>query len=393
MRIILINIATSYTFAKYRNKIMSQNHALADRLTVRPLALAVRLACAALFISNLSAPATAHAQVSSIGSANVEASGANEYKLPAVKVTAEGVSSTTEGTGSYTAGATSTATRFELSPRDTPQSVSVITRQQIEDFGHTNVNDALESTTGITVEQVETDRVYYTARGFDVTNFQVDGLGLPFLYGHSEGDTDTVIYDRIGVLRGATGLMSSMSNPSATINFVRKRPTANFQAATSATVGSWNTRRIEGDISGALTKQGNIRGRLVAAYQDKESYLDRYAHEKGVLYGVIEADITNSTILTSGHHRQNNNADHPLWGALPLYDTSGNPTNYDVSTSTAADWSYWDGNKKSTFVELSHYFDNGWQGKAVLTENKTTENSKLFHVCGTPDPTTAGSDL
>jgi outer membrane receptor for ferric coprogen and ferric-rhodotorulic acid len=318
---------------------------------------------------------------------------AQEQTLGTVTVTAGGMPSTTEGSGSYTSGASNTATRFDLSLRDTPQSVSIITRTQMDDFGFTDVNEALKSTTGVIVEQVETDRTYYTARGFDITNFQVDGIGLPFVYGNVGGNLDTAIYDRVEVLRGGTGLTAGMSDPSATINFVRKRPTGKLQASTGVTAGSWSNRRLDADVSGALNDAGTVRGRMVAAHQDRESYLDRYAHKKSVLYGVIETDIGNRTMLSLGHHLQDNDADSPLWGALPLYNTHGEPTRYAVSTSSSADWAYWDGKKNGTFLELAHNFENGWQGKAVLTRGKTAENSRLFYVYGTPNPVTAGSDL
>jgi outer membrane receptor for ferric coprogen and ferric-rhodotorulic acid len=313
--------------------------------------------------------------------------------LDTVKVEASALGAVTEGTGSYTTGSTNTATKFGLSPRETPQSVSVITRTQMDDFGVTDINDALESTTGVTVEKVETDRTYYTARGFDITNFQVDGVGVPFVYGNVYGNLDTAFYDRIEVLRGGSGLTAGVSDPSATINFVRKPPTRELQTSVGTTVGSWNNRRVEADVSGALTEAGGVRARAVAAYQDKESFLDRYAHEKTVFYGVLEADIAERTLLTFGHSRQNNRADSPLWGALPLYNTDGEPTDYDVSTSTSADWAYWKTEFASTFAELAREFANGWQAKAVLTRNKATNDSKLFYVYGTPDPTTPGSDL
>lgn len=313
--------------------------------------------------------------------------------MPTVTVIADGLSSRTEGTGSYTTGTVNTATRFDMSLRDTPQSVSVITRTQLDDFGVRDVNSALEMATGINVERVETDRTYYTARGFDIQNFQVDGIGLPLTFGNVEGDLDTAIYDRIEVVRGGTGLMASMSDPSATINFVRKRPTKALQASAGVTVGSWNYRRVDADVSTPFNESGSVRGRLVAAHEDKDSYLDRYAHKKSLLYGVVEADLAKNTTLAIGHNVQQNDADSPLWGALPLYDTSGNPTRYDRSTSTATDWAYWDGKKTGSFMELSHFFDSGWQAKAILTRNKTTEDSELFYVYGTPNPTTPGSDL
>jgi len=314
-------------------------------------------------------------------------------RLPPVEVRDRRLDAVTERTGSYTTGSTATATRFDLSPRETPQATSVVTRQQMDDFGLTDVNRALEATTGITVERVETDRTYYTARGFDITMFQVDGVGVPFTYLNTYGNLDTAFYDRIEVVRGASGLMAGLGNPSATINFVRKRPKRALQASAELTAGTWNNRRVEVDVTGALTAAGGVRGRAVAAYQDAESYLDRYAHEKKIFYGVLETDISPRTLLTVGHSRQNNRADSPLWGALPLYNTDGAPTTYDVSVSTAADWALWKTAFASSFVELAQAFANGWHAKALVTRNRSTSDSKLFYVYGTPDPTTPGSDL
>lgn len=355
------------------------------RFKLRPLSVAVLSAIAVL---------PAFAQQQAVAGGPVPGAQATQTaELPTVTVTADSLSSTTEGTGSYTTRAASTATGFNLSLRDTPQSVSVITRAQLDDFGVREVNDALELNTGISVERVETDRTYYTARGFDIQNFQVDGIGLPLVFGNTEGSLDAAFYDRIEVVRGGTGLMSSLSDPSATINFVRKRPTRELQAGAGVSVGSWNYRRADADVSALFNESGSVRGRVVAAHEDKESHLDRYAHKKSLFYGIVEADLTQNTTLAIGHNMQYNDADSPLWGALPLYDTSGNQTNYDRSTSTATDWAYWDGKKIGSFAELSHFFNNGWTAKAVLTRNKTTEDSRLFYVYGTPDPTTPGSDL
>lgn len=351
---------------------------------LRPLSIAVISAVAVL---------PAFAQQTPGPEAVPAAQASQAAQLPVVTVTAAGLSDTTEGTGSYTAGSASSATGFNLSLRETPQSVSIITRTQLDDFGVREVNDALELATGISVERVETDRTYYTARGFDIQNFQVDGIGLPLVFGNVEGSLDPAIYDRIEIVRGGTGLMSSLSDPSATINFVRKRPSRKLQASASASVGSWNYRRVDADVSSPINASGSVRGRVLVAHEDKESYLDRYAHKKSLFYGVVEADLADSTRLAAGHNVQYNDADSPLWGALPLHDTSGDPTNYERSTSTATDWSYWDGKKTGSFAELSHSFDNGWKARAVLTRNKTAEDSRLFYVYGTPDPTTPGSDL
>lgn len=290
-----------------------------------------------------------------------------------------------ESSDSYHTERASTAMRFSLTPRETPQSISVVTRAQLEDFNLTSALDALESTPGISVERVETERTYFTARGFDITNFQFDGLGAPMMYKNLQGDLDTVLYDRIEVLRGANGLLSGTGNPSATVNFIRKRPTREFQASLSGTLGSWDQRRLEADVSGPLGSSDRVRGRLVAAAENADSYLDGLQRESHTVYGVVEIDMTDRTMLTAGHSWQQVNTDSPLWGALPLYYTDGSATDYDVSTSTSADWAYWDNTDNRTFVELSHLFANGWEGKAALTHLDVTSDSALFYQYGTPD--------
>ncbi|MFW6028433.1 MAG: TonB-dependent siderophore receptor [bacterium] len=291
----------------------------------------------------------------------------------------------TEQTGQYRAPASSSATGLTLTPRETPQSLSTITNQQIEDFNLDSANEALESTPGVTVEKVETDRTYYTSRGFDIQNFQIDGLGAPFANGNVQGDIDTAVYDRIEVLRGANGLMSGSGTPSATVNFIRKRPTAETQASASVSGGSWDRRRIEGDVSGSLFGSDRVRGRLVVAAEEGDSYLDRYERERQVAYGVVEADLTDNTLLTAGHTWQQNDTDSPLWGALPLYYTDGSQTNYDRSTATSSNWSYWDNQDERTFVELEQSFSNGWQARAAINRVKTDSDTKLFYMSGVPD--------
>lgn len=282
--------------------------------------------------------------------------------------------------------AMNTATKFGLSAFETPQSVSVITRTQIDDFGLDSINDVLAATTGINVEAVETDRTYYTARGFDITNFQYDGMGLQVPDGNISGDIDTFAFERVEVVRGPNGLMTGAGNPSATINMVRKRPTDDFRLTTSASAGSYDHRRVEGDVSGRLGER--VRGRFVVANQDNESHLDRYSHEKSLAYAVLDVALTDSTLLTFGYTRQDNKADSPMWGALPLLYSDGTQVSVDDSTSTAADWAGWDSEESQAFVELDHDLGGGWSIKGTYTYINHKEDGELFYAFGTPDRAT-----
>ena len=315
---------------------------------------------------------------------------AAEETLPEVSVQAEAtkIAASSEETKSYTVEETTSATRLKTSIRETPQSISVITREQLDDFRVLTVNEALQFATGIKVEQFETDRSNYTARGFDITNFQIDGLSTPITYGTQYGDIDVAIFDRIEVLRGANGLLTATGNPSATINFIRKRPTKDFHAEIDTSLGSWDNRRLDGDISGAINADGSVRGRLVMAHQNKNSYLDRDSNEKNIAYCVIEADVTENTTFSLGHTYQQTNADGNNWGSLPLLYADGSKRHYKVSDSTAPDWSYWNVDTNITFAELTHSFANDWKIKGQLTNKISDSKARLHYVYGNEDRTT-----
>ena len=280
------------------------------------------------------------------------------------------------------------ATGLDLTLRETPQSVTQVSRQQIEDFALTNVNDLLSLVTGVNVERVETDRTYFNARGFDITNFQIDGVGLPLIWGIQFGDLDTALFERVDIIRGANGMLTGTGNPSATVNYIRKRPTAEVQALGSIAYGSWNDLRLEADLSGPLNAEGTVRGRLVYAGQDRDSHLDYNHVNRNVYYGVLSWDLTPRLTATVGYSRQENRSDGVLWGALPLTYSDGTRIKYDRSASTSADWTFWDVTDQSAFVETTYAFENGWRAKATYTHKAFEERARLLYAFGNPDPVT-----
>lgn len=129
--------------------------------------------------------------------------------LVEMKVTAQGMDDgTTEGTGSYTTRSMGTATGLVLSPRETPQSVSVITHQRIEDQRLVSVAEALRNAPGVSYKAIDRGRGGTTVRGFSLTNFQIDGVPTILDANMDIDNASIAIYDRIEVVRGATGLRS-----------------------------------------------------------------------------------------------------------------------------------------------------------------------------------------
>ncbi len=184
-------------------------------------------------------------------------------ELGSTSVTAQGLGATKENPGSYTTGSTSTATKLNLSIRETPQSISVVTRQEMDDFDLNTLTEAMRHTTGIVVQHNDSDRVSYSSRGYTIHNFQIDGMLNTFSF--MKTDADTIIYDRIEVVRGATGLTTGACDPSGTINMIRKRPTHQLQAKAGASGGSYDNYYSYFDVGGPLAFDGRLRGRTVLA--------------------------------------------------------------------------------------------------------------------------------
>ncbi|HSX54282.1 MAG TPA: TonB-dependent receptor plug domain-containing protein, partial [Sphingomonas sp.] len=148
------------------------------------------------------------------------------------------------------------ATGLSLTLRETPQSITVIDNQRIQDFALTNTGTLLEQVVGLNVQRYDSDRTMFTARGFDVSNVQVDGIGTPLRFNIQFGEMDTLFFERIEVIRGASGLTTGVGNPSATINYIRKRPTRERGLYLGAHVGSYDAWRIEADANVPLNDSG-----------------------------------------------------------------------------------------------------------------------------------------
>ena len=324
------------------------------------------------------------------------AQGNGELQLQATQVTSNQLGTITEGSGSYTPGTIATATRMVLTPRQTPQSITVITRQHMDDFGLNSIDEVMRHTPGITVSTFDSERTNYYARGFSVENFQYDGIPPLRNSASSSGQTlsDMAIYDRVEILKGATGLLTGAGAPGATINLIRKKPTREFKASIDVGAGSWDNYRTQVDVSGPLTDSGNIRGRAVAAYQDKHSFMDRYERKTGVYFGTLEADLSDDTLLTLGFDYQNNDPHASGWsGSRPLFDRNGERIDVKRSYNNGANWSRWEQTTQSVFATLEHSFANGWVGKGQLTHQVNSYDAPLGSVMSGPFPATGLSSI
>ncbi|MFH7826551.1 ferric-rhodotorulic acid/ferric-coprogen receptor FhuE [Kluyvera chengduensis] len=291
----------------------------------------------------------------------------------------------------YSVKTTTTGTKLLLIPRDIPQSVSVVSQQRMKDQSLNSIGEVLTNTTGITAQVQDSDRTVFYSRGFFVSNYAYDDLptSISEVWNFGDTTTDTAIYDRIEVVRGATGLMSGSGNPSAYVNMVRKHADSReFQGNVSASYGSWDKQRYVLDLQAPLVESGNVRGRMIAGYQDNDSWMDNYHYQKKFLYGVVDADLTDMTTLSVGYEYQESNTDDPTWGGLPTWYSDGSRTHYDRSDTVAPNWAYSDKDSKKVFANFTQRFDSGWEAHINGMHTETNFDTKMMYMYGYPDKDT-----
>jgi outer membrane receptor for ferric coprogen and ferric-rhodotorulic acid len=314
-----------------------------------------------IILSEVTAPP--ETQATSPSSAN------EETTLPTVTVTGQSERETrTEYTGGYTPQATTLVTKLPLSLRETPQSVTVITRQQMDDFGLNTVNEVLENTSGISITKTTTGNLNYS-RGFYL-QFKYDDMANPTRVGShglglSGASPDSAFFDHVEIQQGAAGLLTGAGEPGGTINLIRKRPTETFQGQVEAGLGSWDNRRLVGDLSGPLVQSGAIRGRIVLVSEDSNSYVDHGFSDKKGVYGVIEARPTASTKIGASLQYQKNR-----WNAL-ISEHPTAPDGRDLGLSRSTYFGTPDARKKEETTRATLYLEQQLSETWVLKANYT----------------------
>jgi len=293
--------------------------------------------------------------------------------------------------GAYTVRNSAAATKLNLSLRETPQSVTVITRERLDDQNLTSLRAVLDNTAGVYSNAYDTERVLFYSRGFLIDTLMYDGVPATtnFNTGSIDETLDTSLYDRIEVVRGATGLMSGAGSPGASINLVRKHAVSTMPTVSiDLSAGSWNNSRVQVDASTPLNASGTVRARGVAVYQDQESYQALYHKKSDVFYGIVDWDVSPDTLLSLGFDHQDNRPRGNTWGSFPLFLSDGSKADWARSVTTATDWSHWTRRTDTLFGEVKHSFGNDWNLHASANVRRYREDVELFYVYGFPNPAT-----
>jgi outer membrane receptor for ferric coprogen and ferric-rhodotorulic acid len=254
------------------------------------------------------------------------------------------------------------ATRVPTPLREIPQSISIVSAEQIREQDNVDLSDVMRDATGAVLRRRSSMDADIYVRGFRVTAIHVDGgaamepdLPEPTALASTP---DLSEFDHVEILRGSDSLFAGNSNPGGTVSLVRKRPLSNFQARLTASVGSWSARRFEADITGPLVAGGALRGRVDAMYSDTDYFYDTASFERKKIFGVLEYDVTSRGTLTAGASYQWDDA-VPWEGGLPFFEDGGD-IGLPRRTALTFDWALNQTRTSEAYLQYRQPFSDDW---------------------------------
>jgi outer membrane receptor for ferric coprogen and ferric-rhodotorulic acid len=303
----------------------------------------------------------------------------NALQLDATNIVERSTDATTEGSGSYATRAV-TIGKGTHTLKEIPQSVTVMTRKQMDDQDLTDLKDAANKTTGLVGVQGVGKGMILTSRGFQIDDWQYDGVPIPRnTYALGNWATqDLIFFDRMEVLRGASGLLQGTGSPGGAINLVRKRGQNASTVTVTGKAGSWDHYGLQLDAGGPLNQTGTVRGRFVADEDQSDSFIDYEWSKTHSLYGALDIDLREDTTLGLAVSRSDSES-RPMIRGLPRY-ADGKPVDLSRSTYSGARWNHSDIDVTTVYADLEHRFNDDWAfkvGAVRMTEANKAKNQRL----------------
>ncbi|KAF1050312.1 TonB-dependent siderophore receptor [Xylophilus sp.] len=222
--------------------------------------------------------------------------------LPEVRVTAGQDETATSAAGGFIARRATAGTKTDTPLIETPQSVSVVTREQVEAQAADSLDQAFGYTAGIFSLGGGAQR--HTATGFTVRGFNVTGSAPLYLNGSRfpinslSGTMEPYAFERMELLKGPASILYGQAAPGGIINLVSKRPTAEPLREVEVQAGSWRRKQIAVDLAGPLAEDGRFAYRLTALKRDSNTMIRAIPDDRTLLDGALDWRIAPGTTLT-----------------------------------------------------------------------------------------------
>lgn len=282
------------------------------------------------------------------------------------------------------------ATKIATPDIETPQSVSIITREQFEEQGAISVRQAVSYTPGVYSNQIGASNRfdYIVLRGFSdgsLDNVYLDGLKMMGdTNSHSSLVVDPWFLENIEVVRGPASVLYGRSSPGGIVALTSRKPSFDPGGEIKLFAGNNNQRGAAFDVTGALDDNDRVAARLSGMTRYADSQFDTLKEQRYAIMPSLTWRITDQTRLDlmAYLHRDPEGGSH---SGLP-YEGTVVPHNGKKIANTffegEDDYDKYDRRENMVGYNFEHMFDNGWSVRQKLRYLHTKVELNQVYAAG-----------
>ncbi|MEZ8501715.1 TonB-dependent siderophore receptor [Vibrio splendidus] len=266
-----------------------------------------------------------------------------------------------------------TATKSALEPEETPQGITVIDEEQLEQRGVKSLNQALRYAPGVVTEQKGASVTMYdtfSIRGFSNNQSYYDGLILPFLTGWNlQPQIDPIAIQQVEVFKGPTSVLYGSMPPGGMVNMIAKAPQEDGSTKVGVSTGSRNLMEASIDTSGQLG-DSDFSYRLVALVRKQDSQVDNAEEERYVIAPSLDWQVSDRTLINFNLYYQND----PSMGtnsAMPLEVLKASDPSVSMGDKN---WSTFEREVLMLGYKINHQINDNW----TFLQNARYSDASLY---------------
>jgi iron complex outermembrane receptor protein len=258
----------------------------------------------------------------------------------------------------YVARRSATATKTDTALIENPQSVSVITADEIGDRKAESLDEALRYTAGVTpnLKPWAVDE-FSLLRGFELGTAGVFMDGLLTSGRSYAAPIEPYGLERLEVLRGPASVLYGKMPPGGMVNAVSKRPTADTLREIGIEYGSYNRKQLKADLSGALGSDSDWTYRLTVLGRESNTRLDHDRDNRLFIAPALTWQPSASTKLTLLGRYQKDNQAYAWQNQLEQPGVFGQPS---PRVNVGGYDNRWRRDNKMLGYEFEHSFNDTW---------------------------------
>lgn len=252
-----------------------------------------------------------------------------------------------------------TATKSALEPEETPQGITVIDEEQLEQRGVKSLNQALRYAPGVVTEQKGASVTMYdtfSIRGFSNNQSYYDGLVLPFLTGWNlQPQIDPIAIQQVEVFKGPTSVLYGAMPPGGMVNMIAKTPQEDGSTTVGVSTGSRNLMEASIDTTGQLG-DSDFSYRLLALARKQDSQVDHAEEERYVIAPSLDWQLSDRTLINFNLYYQND----PSMGtnsAMPLEVLKASDPSVSMGDKN---WSTFEREVLMLGYKINHQINDDW---------------------------------